>query len=536
MVRDINSNGAILNVDTFNNNNYPNGAGNGNNYDFNTRGSLVSDVLNSQVSKKVQDKFFSLKTAVGSGLNEFVQSISPLLDGFDDDPLAPPKPLPPHQRKPVSTATPYSINGGLTTPPPSAKKKPAPTSVSQKERIVDPLLSGSMSPAAAGSSGDASSVKSGSSSSTAVGSDASGPATIEEVDPLTGMVVSRPATSSAKESKRPSVTGASTSGKMAGEGTGYANLPEAMLANQDGNPTTPMTYSKTVGGAGVQTPTPGTSRQGLSLFSPNWFPSNNAGGNAAASGASSSTAANKKKDRLSVGVDLRDLHEGQPLSMTQPSSSSNATTNNSNNPNTNNGVKEGSTALRAKGNAVRDRLMEIADHLNQLSAICAHNTADPSSPPGAPVGSPSSDEEDVCSSTAKRLHALAQILSGDSSIVDYDMKFANKEFSTLLPNQVKIGTTTNSGSTTARRGSGSSTISVTAGPASIASLSIAGDEVPSTQAPVSQQLADQPKNRTDSLQSNSSTSGMDMKSVSSESGGEGDSPTKAPQDTELESV
>jgi hypothetical protein len=33
---------------------------------------------------------------------------------------------------------------------------------------------------------------------------------------------------------------------------------------------------------------------------------------------------------------------------------------------------------------------------------------------------------------------LAKVLAGDCSIVDYDMKFANKEITTLLPNQVKV--------------------------------------------------------------------------------------------------
>lgn len=547
-MRDINVNGAVLNVDATHYNSYSNIYDNNNQQQ---RGGLVSEVLNSQVGKKVTDKFFSLKTAVGTGLNDLVHSIAPLLEGPEDQ-----QPLPPHLRKPVSTAMPGS---GTTygSPPPSSTKKyqqqlqkanaslasSATASQKEKEKISDPLSMPSPSPSNSpipGGNGESASTKTASSSSSASATsevppssqnaparvDNSGPAMIEEVDPLTGMVISRPAApASAAMGKRPSMT--STSGKhsIAGEGTGYANMPESVTTG----PSTPMSTHKTVGGStsaagGMQTPTQqsSSSRQGLSLFSPNWFPTSSSASTTA--GGTAGTTRDKKKDRQSVGVDLRDLHlDGQPLSSAASTSTASTTAGGgsggtSGGSSSNNGVREGSTALRAKGNAVRDRLLEIADHLNQLSAICAA-----SSPTGA--GSSENDgEEDVCAGTAKRLMALASVLAGDSSIVDFDIKFANKELTTLLPNQVKIQAGANvGGSSATRRGSGSSSISVTAGPASMSSLSHEATQ-------------QQQKTRTDSMQSSSTVaSGMDMKSVSTDSY-EGESPSKATQELESEGV
>lgn len=194
------------------------------------------------------------------------------------------------------------------------------------------------------------------------------------IDPLSGLLTATTRSVPPASVKRPSAL------NKPGEGTGYANMPDSLMSPS-------LENNKPFA---ANTPTASKS-SGMSLFSPNWFPS-------------SSTKSTKKKDqnnRLSAGVNLQDLQQYAETSGEYAKGSSNET---------------------AKNNAVGDRLLEIADHLAALSGF----------------DNGSGDDEDVCIATAKRLRGLADILGGYTSIVDFDMKFANKELPKTFPHVTKL--------------------------------------------------------------------------------------------------
>jgi hypothetical protein len=395
MVRDMTVAGAVLNELPFN---IPKPAP----MQESTRGSLVSDVLNSQVGRKVTDRFYSLKTAVGSGINDIVQSIVPLLDGSPEENDFRPKQdgidafyVYNNQNEGNNASTLSSVSRPMMVSP-GPKRNPLAV---VRKKVQDPLVADAIHPSEtvdneSNTTGDSppSITTTSSPVQKEINVQPETPPTVSvgeeniEVDPLTGLTLSqqsKPPSSSPVPAKRASFTSpAATTGKLRGEGTGYGNLTA--------HDSLPMSTASS-------TPVP-SDRKGMSLFGPNWFPSSSA-----------KSVTKKQKDRLSVGVGLQTLGHDDVEFSTENTDERDSLTSS----------KEGSTALRAKGNAIKDRLLEIADHLCVLSAAGQHTTPD--------------DRDDVCIATARRLTALASVLSGDATIVDFDRKFANKELPMSFP-------------------------------------------------------------------------------------------------------
>jgi hypothetical protein len=385
IVRDINSNGAVLNYvgDSMS----PTSDYHQIHSEHHHRPSLkgIKPALN-HVRTKVHDQFSSIKSAVGRGLNDLVESFAPLIEGEE-------QPTDANNHSPTnSTPSVASLN----SPPPV--KQHHQHQHQQHHKDKDPLAS--LIPKK---------------KETTAYAFEEGEATLppvppphmkvpDNIDPLLGTenIVERP--------KKQLTTGPeSTSSSLNGFGKSYANLP--------GDPPDldPLLTK------GINS-TPGKKKSGKSLFSPNWFPS---------SSASSSKPEPEKGSRLSAGVDLNVLHSYQE------------SVNNNNNgggdshatiavaPPSAKKSKNGSITKIHQQEAVSDRLLDLADELIRISQQCAavnNNNAQEENPNHQ--SSPANDQNDALMATAKRLQALVDVLGGLSSVVDYDVKFGNRSIPT----------------------------------------------------------------------------------------------------------
>lgn len=313
----------------------------------------------SNVGKKVTDLGFSFTAAVGNGLSEFVQSIAPLIEGFEEDEDSPSTSSHPSQfRSPVPGS--HAMKRNSKTQP---RVK---VEYDYEDEPIDSSSDGSKK------------------EKTAIVN--------PNADPLLG---------TENIVQRPKKAVENTSAKdipLNGMGTSYGRLPDTY---QDSS-VDPL--------LGSGTPNNALQKKGSkSLFSPNWFPS---------SSTSSSNVKEKtlkdleKGSRQSAGVDLNVLQSYSRDKDTKDKEKEKE--------------KEESSNLKVKSkrkhqeHAVGDRLLDLADELIRLSQQ-------------------NSDEStDLCIATAKRLQGLVDILSGYSSIVDYDTKFGNKALPSITNNRTSL--------------------------------------------------------------------------------------------------
>ena len=152
----------------------------------------------------------------------------------------------------------------------------------------------------------------------------------------------------------------------------------------------------------------------LSLFKPReWFSSVSTSGNAGGNGASANNQVDGDR-RTSGGFNMPVLHGGHD---------SHATDQTHTNP-----VPIRKKGLIAQNATVGDRLHDIADYLMNFSGTIAMDEA----AGAAGATGATAANEDACYVVAKRLRALADVLAGQYSVIDYDVKYANRTLPTVL--------------------------------------------------------------------------------------------------------
>jgi hypothetical protein len=84
-------------------------------------------------------------------------------------------------------------------------------------------------------------------------------------------------------------------------------------------------------------------------------------------------------------------------------------------------------AMIAQNQTVGDRLHDLADYLMQFSGGNADSGTN-----GNNSNTDETGQDDACNAVAKRLRALADVLAGQTSVVDYDVKFTNRTLPVVL--------------------------------------------------------------------------------------------------------
>lgn len=152
----------------------------------------------------------------------------------------------------------------------------------------------------------------------------------------------------------------------------------------------------------------------LSLFKPReWFSSVSTSGNAGANGANANNQVDGDR-RTSGGFNMPVLHGGHDSHAADQAHT--------------NPVPIRKKGLIAQNATVGDRLHDIADYLMNFSGTIAMDEATGA----AGATGATAANEDACYVVAKRLRALADVLAGQYSVVDYDVKYANRTLPTVL--------------------------------------------------------------------------------------------------------
>jgi hypothetical protein len=320
-------------------------------------------------------------TQVSASISDLVQAaIAPIIDGFDDDD---------EDINDISVRDPLSAHKTNTHRTPVFTKS---SNISSKSN-----LSNSDSPQY---TEDSSSTKEPLSNSSSSKFD-------PNVDPLTGVRLqssttsNHPAASSSAKlsnSNIASSTPSSSQKRISSSTSGVTTTipPYSILFDDHSTSSNTTSASK-------------TARSGsLSLFKPReWFSSQHHHGNA-------QSEANGDL-RISGGFNMPNLH-----------GSGNTVHDSQQNP-----VPLRKKAIIAQNQTVGDRLHDLADFLAQFSGSKTESGTN-----GNNGGSDESGQDDACNAVAKRMRALADVLAGQYSVVDYDVKFTNRTLPTVLSTHI----------------------------------------------------------------------------------------------------
>lgn len=407
------------------------------------------------VGKQMSEKFSAVKSAVGSGLNALVDTVIEATSEQNHSDLQAAAAAGPSEsgKNNKANSSSSSSNSGAAA---SARRG------SNKEPVgdVDPLTGQPLN-------------KSSSSSSSAIPSGTPIPVGVPvENDSSPSAAAPTPLVPPAA----PLITGhgtgyggalAGSSGAASGSAGGGAGGSSGSKKHDDD----PFMFGSATSVTPAKLSSSSTSSSS-SLFAPtSWFPS------ASSSSSTQSKQDKKKANRASGGVDLhtlqsnlKELDEGSLLGSSGGSSAKSSLfgLSSSSMKRTSDPAAAKSSSL-ANNNSVGDRLLELADQLV--------HPAYKSFPASSREGRDLQFEAEMRTETVKRLRALADVIAGLSSIVDYDMKFANAKLVSEPPPSAPAAPPLVSVSSVATSSASSSSDAVSDPPAVVPAASSVVDNV-----------------------------------------------------------